>query len=230
MRTKRIRGILALLMAGILFVAAPAAAQETERETPPEQQAPPIDPPMPQDPVIPEGQGVPGEELPGVVEGQGEMMPNMLSGAVLSDAEVLHIFRTANQGEIATSQPIGDGAEEEVRAYAQHMIDRHNEVLARLDSLAGAMGLQPQDNMVSATLNQIAQGVAGRLTQLDDPDHRDMQYMASQIALHQQTLDMLDFVLIPNAQDESLRNLLSQSRAAVMRHLEEAKKIHDGLD
>lgn len=231
MRIARISSILVLLAATVLFYtalfyAAPAAAQETEQ---PKQEQPT------------EGQGLPGQEQP--VEGEGEAMGDImgdvdtdapvaptLAGAALSDAQILHVFRTANQGEVVTSEPIGDGAEEEVAAYARHMIDKHADVLARIDSLAGVMGVEPQENMVSATLTQVAQGIADRLAGLDDPDHRDMTYMESQVALHKQTLDLLDFVLIPNAQDAALRTMLSQARATVMRHLEQAKEIHDGLD
>ncbi len=216
-RIARLRSRLVRLMPAVLLLtyAVPVCAQETERDS---LALPP--------------RGQPAEVLPGQLEGQGENdgTAEALAGAVLSDPEILHVFLTANRGEVVASRPVGDGAEEEVTAYARHMIDKHSDVIRRADSLAMALGVEPQANTVSRALEQIAQGVAQRVEGLDDPDHRDMQYMESQIALHRQTLDLLDFVLIPNAQDESLRALLSQTRADVMRHLAEAREIHDGLD
>ena len=53
----------------------------------------------------------------------------------------------------------------------------------------------------------------------------DARYLEAQIVLHGHTLDMLDFVLIPNADDDAFRTLLEQARPHVEMHLRQAKRL-----
>ena len=140
----------------------------------------------------------------------------------MTDANRLHVFVTGNRGEIVTSQPVvGRAASAEVRAYAQDMIQMHERVIDQ----AMALDLDPVDNPVSMSMTQQAAGVAGKLAEMSGTA-LDMAYIESQVVLHGQTLNTLDYVLIPNTRDAQARRLMEQSRPAVARHLERAKALH----
>ena len=147
---------------------------------------------------------------------------------VPSDAEILQIFVTSNQGEVITSEPVDSSASEPVRAYARRMMEEHGRVLDRIDSLAAEAGMTPQPNLVSASMTNAAEGTLKKLRSLSGQE-RDRAYVLAQIVLHQQTLDMLDYTLIPNAQDEALRTLLEETRPAIAEHLEQAKGIYQEM-
>jgi putative membrane protein len=141
--------------------------------------------------------------------------------AAMSDAELLHVFITANRGEIVTSEPLLDDlGSAETRQYAEQMIAEHTRVLQQ----AEALDIEPRDNPVSMSMTMIATGKAQKLDRMDAPE-LDMHYMESQVVLHGHTLDMLDFVLIPNADDEQFRALLEQVRPNVEMHLRRAEQI-----
>ena len=146
----------------------------------------------------------------------------MATPMAMTDADRLHVFITGNRGEIVTSQPVvGKAASPEVRAYAQDMIRMHEQVIDR----AMALDLDPMDNPVSMAMSQQAQGVAGKLAGMNGAA-LDMAYIESQVVLHGQTLNTLDYVLIPNTRDAAARRLMEQTRPDVARHLERAKALH----
>jgi putative membrane protein len=72
-----------------------------------------------------------------------------------------------------------------------------------------------------ATVQQNLQGLTGA--------DFDRAYIANEVALHQQVLDMIDQTLIPAAQNQDLKNLLTQVRPAVAAHLEHARQVQSGL-
>lgn len=144
----------------------------------------------------------------------------------LSDAQILQIFITSNRGEVVTSKPIVESdANPEVQQFAQRMIDAHTAVIEQADSLARAMGTQPESNLVSSSLTQVAKGVAQSLQDKQGTE-RGQKYIEAQVVLHGQTLDMLDYVLIPNADSAELKSLMEETRPKVADHLRRAQELH----
>ena len=143
----------------------------------------------------------------------------------MSDADRLHVFITGNRAEIVTSEPVvGKLTDPEVRQFAQDMIRVHSGVIDR----AMALDLDPRDNPVSMAMTQQAQGVAGKLAGMNGMA-LDMEYVDAQIVLHGQTLNTLDYVLIPNTRDAAARRLMEQTRPDVADHLRRAKALHNKM-
>lgn len=170
-----------------------------------------------------------GGTTPNVDRGSGTLSiayGPFIAPLALSDAEILDIFITMNNGEIMTSRPaIDETAQDWVRDYAQKMVTMHTDVVKRAQDLS----VEPAQNLISSTLETNAQGVSTRLTALDGRE-LDNQYITSQLAMHQNALDMLDNTLIPLAQSQELKNLLTEARSHVANHLAEVQKLYHKLD
>lgn len=147
----------------------------------------------------------------------------------LSDNAILHVFITANQGEIVTSRPLMDQlTDSEVRAFATRMVDTHTEVIQQAQALAEGSDLTPAMNLVSASMADMTQGIADKLRALSGSEI-DRKYIEHQVVLHGHTLSMLDHVLIPSADDAELEALLSSARPTIQEHLVRAQQLHHRL-
>lgn len=148
----------------------------------------------------------------------------------LTDPQIAHVAVTANtvdaeMGRLAEER----AASEEVRAFARTMIADHTGVNERAGELAGRLGVTPEENAVSRSLQQGAEEARARLETLDGAAF-DRAYMEREVEYHQAVLDALDGTLIPGADNDELRSLLEEVRPAIAAHLERARGILASLD
>lgn len=149
----------------------------------------------------------------------------MAAQTAMTDADILKVFMTSNDGEIVTSQAVvGDAQSAEVRQFAQMMITDHT----ALNDRARALGIEPRDNQVAASMRQNATAKAAQIDAMSGA-MKDRTYMETQVVLHGNTLDMLTNVLIPNARDARLRALLTEARPSVEQHFRRAQQIHHAM-
>lgn len=116
------------------------------------------------------------------------------------------------------------GANQSVQEFAQRMIEEHSRLNEEVQQVATNLGVQPEPNMVSEVMRGTVEGVTEELRQAS-PDQRDQEYMLSQVVLHQQTLNMIEHSLLPNAEDEEVANLLENAQQTVDEHLQQARDI-----
>ena len=146
----------------------------------------------------------------------------MAAQTAMTDADILRVFMTSNDGEIVTSQAVvGDAQNAEVRQFAQMMIAEHT----ALNDRARALGMEPRDNQVAASMRQNATAKAAQIDGMSGA-MQDRTYTETQVVLHGNTLDMLTNVLIPNARDARLRALLTEARPSVEQHFRRAQQLH----
>jgi len=140
----------------------------------------------------------------------------------LTDARIVAIVMALNELEIQSSNPaLTRSTDEDVKNYAQMMTDAHNQKLEALRQL----GIEQEPNEVSQTLRDTAKGVQAKLGEQSGGGF-DAQYMQLQISLHQNALNLLDYTLIPQTQDNNLRQQLIEMRAKVDNHLQAAWKLY----
>ncbi len=143
-----------------------------------------------------------------------------------SDAEVAHIFLTANLGEVMTSEVGAQrAATEPVRMLSQAMVAHHNQTAQQTEQMAARARISLQPNKVSTHLDNTARATATRLRALSGAAF-DRMHMESQVVMHQNTLDLLDHTLIPNARNADLAAMLRQARPVVAQHLDQARALH----
>ena len=146
-----------------------------------------------------------------------------------SDPQIAHIVVTANQidvdaGKLAASR----SQNKEVKAFAKQMVTDHTAVNKQAAALAKKLGVTPEDNDTSKSLKQGAAQTATKLKGLKGAEF-DRAYADNEVAYHQAVLDAIDKVLIPSAQNEELKGLITKVRPAIQAHLDHAKHLQASL-
>jgi putative membrane protein len=146
-----------------------------------------------------------------------------------TDPQIAAIVVTANQVDIdAGKLAIATTHTQDVRGFAQRMITDHTGVNKSAVDLVTKLKVTPQDNPTSQSLKAGGEANLKNLRTLNGAAF-DKAYIDHEVAYHEQVLDALDKVLIPNASNAELKALLVQVRPAFVAHLEHAKRIQAAL-
>lgn len=147
----------------------------------------------------------------------------------LSDAEVLSILATANAGEITQAQTALPKLQtSQAKVFAQKMVDDHSANDQEAQSLASRLGISPRNNPFSMKLNEDNNDMVAKLNAAAMQDI-DKTYMDCQVKAHKMVLSTIDKKLLPNAQNAELKSFLTQTRAAVVMHLQMVEQIKASL-
>ena len=146
-----------------------------------------------------------------------------------NDAQIAHIVVTANQvdidaGKLAESK----GSNAQVKAFGKQMVTDHTGVNQQAVALAKKLSVTPQDNATSQSLKAGGADNVKKLNGLSGAAF-DKAYVDHEIAYHEQVLDAIDKVLVPNAKNEELKALIVKVRPAFVAHLEHAKMVKGQL-
>ena len=132
----------------------------------------------------------------------------------MGDPEIAHVVLTANAIDIEMARLAeGRARSPVVLRFAATMISDHTAVNGRAEALAGRLGVEPRDNSVSRSLREDAAPVIERLTGLSGLDF-DRAYLAREVGYHENVLEAMDGVLLPNVRNGELRALLVEVRPA----------------
>lgn len=147
-------------------------------------------------------------------------------GVTFTDANIAATASASNQSEIQPSQlALTKTQSEQVRAYAQRMIDDHGRFETQMQALLQQKNIAPADNQFSQQLQQMLPPTMQAL-QAASGAAFDRLYVEHMVMSHQMTLDALDKALIPSATDPQLKAMLQdQVRPAVAQHLEQAQQL-----
>lgn len=142
-----------------------------------------------------------------------------------TDPQIAHIAVTANAIDVEIARLAQDRTTTpDVLAFARTMITDHTAVNERAAALAGRLGVTPEDNPVSQSLQAGAADATAQLTALEG-EAFDRAYLEREVAYHQAVLDALDQTLIPHATNAELRALLEEVRPAIAAHLDHARAL-----
>src|SRR5262249_5802886 len=141
-----------------------------------------------------------------------------------SDAQIAHIVVTANQvdidaGKLAESR----GQSADVKAFGKRMVTDHTGVNKEAVALVKKLGVTPEDNPTSQSLKKGGEDNLNNLKGLKGTAF-DKAYIDHEVAYHEQVLDAVDKVLVPNAKNAELKALLVKVRPAFVAHLDHAKQ------
>lgn len=146
-----------------------------------------------------------------------------------TDPQIAHIVVTANQVDInAGKLAQARGHSKDVRAFGKQMVTDHTGVNKQAVALVKKLKVTPEDNPTSQSLKKGGEDNLATLKGLKGAAF-DKAYIDHEIAYHDQVLDAVDKVLIPNAKNEELKALIVKVRPAFVAHLERAKTIQAEL-
>jgi len=146
-----------------------------------------------------------------------------------TDPQIAGIVVTANKidvdaGKLAKSHT----KNKEVAQFAQQMITDHTAVNKQAGALAKKLKVKPEDSDTSKSLKAGAAENVKNLKGLKGAAF-DKAYVDHEVAYHQAVLDAIDKVLIPNAQNAELKDLIVKVRPAIAAHLDHAKMVQGDL-
>ncbi|MBC7530131.1 MAG: DUF4142 domain-containing protein [Oligoflexus sp.] len=143
----------------------------------------------------------------------------------VNDREILQILMTANEGKIdQAKQAKKISKSKPVKDFADMMILEHKQVQKDLKSWASKTKIKVGPSKLNDDLKNTAKASIEKLKRVSGKEF-DRDYSANQVAMHQGLLDQLDSTLIPNAQDQELKDILAKVRTSVAAHLEKAKNL-----
>jgi len=146
-----------------------------------------------------------------------------------NDAQIAAIVVTANQVDIDAGKLAASVSHNvDVKSFAERMVTDHTGVNKSAVDLVTKLKVTPEDNPTAQSLKAAGDQNLRNLKGLKRVAF-DKAYVTREVAYHQQVLDAMDQVLIPNAQNPELKALLVKVRPAFVAHLEHAKKIEASL-
>jgi putative membrane protein len=145
-----------------------------------------------------------------------------------NDAQIAHIVVTANQVDIDAGKLGEKSKNAEVKAFGKQMVTDHTGVNKQATALVKKLGVKPEDNPTSESLKKGGAENVKHLKTLKGAEF-DKEYVDHEVAYHQQVLDAIDKVLIPNAKNAELKGLIEKVRPAIDAHLQHAKMLQSKL-
>jgi putative membrane protein len=146
-------------------------------------------------------------------------------GTPLNDAQIARITNDANQAEVAQGKLAREKAKDaRVKQFAERMVKHHSEAMDK----QGKLKLEVAPSDLARKMEQDAQSTLSNLKSASDTDF-DSEYIADQIKEHQQVLDSIDQLLLPNAKNDQLKGYLREIRPTVEAHLKTARELQPTL-
>ena len=128
--------------------------------------------------------------------------------AAPSDPQIAHIAYTAGQIDVAAGkQALAISKNAKVRAFAAEMVRDHTAVNDQALALCKKLGVTPEANPTSASLEKQATVERAKLAKLHVAAF-DKAYVANEVAYHKTFNCALAKTLIPSARNGELKSLL----------------------
>ena len=146
-----------------------------------------------------------------------------------SDAQIAHIAYTAGAIDIvAGKQALARSHDRGVRIFAKEMIRDHGAVNDQALTLCKKLGVTPQDNPTSASLQAGGKAKLAELAKLNGKAF-DRAYVLNEVAYHKTVTGALQTTLIPSAQNGELKGFLETGLKLFQGHLDHAEMLASEL-
>jgi putative membrane protein len=146
-----------------------------------------------------------------------------------NDAQIAHIAYTAGQIDIKAAQlALQRSKNKEVRDFAENMVRDHTAVNDQALALVKKLNVTPQDNDTSKALVKQADAKQAELSKLDGAPF-DKAYADNEVAYHKAVDNALEVVLIPDASNPELKDLLKTGLKIFQGHELHAEHVAQSL-
>ena len=176
----------------------------------------------------------PKEKRPGMAMDSSGMKAGPESTAqpgppALTDAQIVDIALTADAIDSAAGRfALKQSRTKAVTDFARTMVNDHSAVNKQVSALAARLGVAPDTNVVSKSLQFAADQAHDSLAALHGAAF-DRAYLDREIAYHEAVLDAMDTALIPGARNAELKQALTAVRPNFEAHLARARSVRQGL-
>jgi putative membrane protein len=147
----------------------------------------------------------------------------------LSDAEVASVAVVANQIDIDYAEIAKKRSKnEDVLKFAETMKNDHTAVIGQASALVKKLGVTPKDNAVSQKLLADSKKIKSTLNATSGKSF-DKAYIDNEVAYHKSVIAAVEDLLIPEAENQELKELLQNVVPALKTHLEHATMLQTKL-
>lgn len=145
----------------------------------------------------------------------------------MTDPQIAHAAVTANQidvnyGKIALEK----SKNKDIRHFAETMIKDHEGVIKQATDLAAKLGVKPEDNAMSKSLHEGSVKETKALRALTGTAF-DKAYIDNEVAYHEAVINAVKTVLIPQTQNQELKDLFIKISPVLDAHLAHAKMVQE---
>ena len=153
---------------------------------------------------------------------------NRDNDSALTDVAIASKVMAANSADSAAGALAATKATNAaVRSFGQQMVRDHGQINQRAKALATRLNVTPVDNEDIREMREDAEEKRRDLQGKSGAEF-DREYMDYEVEAHENVLRELDRA-IPAADNADLRQLLTQGRATVQSHLDQARQIRGTL-
>lgn len=147
----------------------------------------------------------------------------------LSDAEVASVAVVANQIDISYGEIAKEKSKnEDVLKFAETMISDHKSVIAQAAALVKKLEVTPKDNVVSQKLLTDAKKTKKALLSKSGKAF-DKAYIDNEVVYHKAVIAAVENLLIPETDNNELKELLQNVVPALKIHLEHAIMVQNKI-
>ena len=147
------------------------------------------------------------------------------SQTTLSDPEVASVAVAANQIDIKYAEIAKKKSKNpEILNFAETMAKDHNAVIGQASALVKKLNVTPKDNALSQKLNSDAEETRKVLNAKSAAEF-DKAYINNEVAYHKAVIDAVKNVLIPETENQELKDLLTNILPALDAHLKHAEMV-----
>ena len=156
-------------------------------------------------------------------------IPAFAEDAKPNDAQIAHIAYTAGEIDIkAAKLALQKSKNKEVRDFAENMVRDHAAVNDQALALVKKLNVTPQDNDTSKALLKQADAKQAELKKLEGAAF-DKAYADNEVAYHKAVDNALETVLIPDATNAELKDLLTTGLKIFQGHEQHAEHVAQSL-
>jgi len=147
----------------------------------------------------------------------------------LTDPDIANVAVVANQIDIDNADIAKEKSQNnDVKNFAQTMINDHQSVIDQATALVKKLNVTPKENATGKQLMADAKKTQAGLRSKSGSAF-DKAYIDNEVAYHQAVINTVQNVLIPEAKNSELKQLLENVVPALKTHLEHAQMIQKNL-
>lgn len=147
----------------------------------------------------------------------------------LTDPEIANVAVVANRIDIDNANIAKEKSQNnDVKNFAQTMINDHQSVIDQATALVKKLNVTPKDNATSKQLLADAHKTQNSLRSKSGSAF-DKSYIDNEVAYHQAVINTVQNVLIPEAKNSELKQLLENVMPTLKAHLEHAQMVQKNL-
>jgi putative membrane protein len=197
----------------------------------------PLNTPTPQNPTMstpesPPALTEPTAQKPFYLGGEGSGGNKVLAKTEkpLTDAEILGVVLTANEGEVMMAdQAVRKATSKDAKDFAMMMKTHHTQGVTKTKSVATKTKLATADSDLSSFLKSDTDKTIKDLRDNKEGHEFDVAYIDAQVAAHKAVLAAIDNRLVPSAQSSDVKSLVNETRRTVTDHIAKAEDVQKKL-